>query len=144
MASQHIQNGCNGFWMPSSIHHLLECTPSCMFHIDQSWCTPYHHDLVSPTTLRSGAKGTGFLWWTDLTHDNQHTFKGSHPSSWQMEVVLLPQDRWCGRMVNTWARCLHFSFQTHPWILNIGKESYVDMAQHLVREEHKSKMHLLS
>jgi hypothetical protein len=59
-----------------------------------------------------------------------------------MEVVFLPQDQWCSHMVNVWARA-HFFFQTHPLILGTRKEFHVDVAQHLVREKHKSRMHLL-
>jgi hypothetical protein len=44
-------------------------------------------------------------------------------------------------MVNVWAMCLHFSSQTHPLILGIGKEFHVDMAQYMVKEECKSRMH---
>jgi hypothetical protein len=54
-----------------------------------------------------------------------------------MKVALLPQDYWCNCMVNVWAKCLHFSSQTHPFIFGTRMESLVDVAQHLVREEHK-------
>jgi len=60
-----------------------------------------------------------------------------------MEVVFLLQDQWCSHMLDFWARCSHFYFQTHPWILGTGKEFHVDVVQHLVREKHKSRMHLL-
>jgi hypothetical protein len=73
MASQHIQNGHNMFWTLFSIHCLLKCAPSCMFHVDQSWCTPWH-DWISPTTFKLGAKGIDSWWWVDLVHDNWHTF----------------------------------------------------------------------
>jgi hypothetical protein len=56
MASLHIQNGHNRFKTSFSIHHLLECAPTCMPHVNQSWCTPCH-DLASPTTVSSRAKG---------------------------------------------------------------------------------------
>jgi hypothetical protein len=82
MASQHIQNGQNMFSTLFSIHHLLKCTPSYMFHIDQFWCTPWH-DSINPTTLRSGTKGIDSQWWINSTHNNWHTFRGSHPSSWR-------------------------------------------------------------
>jgi hypothetical protein len=55
----------------------------------------------------------------------------------QMEVAFFAQDQWCNCMVIVWARCLHSSFQTHSWILNIGKEFHVNMVQHLVKDEHK-------
>jgi hypothetical protein len=85
-----------------------------------------------------------------------------------MEVVLFLQDQWCSHMVDVWARCLHSSSQTHPWIFCTKKEYHVwarclhsssqthpwifctkkeyhvDMAQHLVREECKSRIHILS
>jgi len=61
----------------------------------------------------------------------------------RIEIAFLPQDQWCSRMVDAWARCLQFSFQTHLWIFGTRKEFHVDLVQHLVREEHKSRMHLL-
>jgi hypothetical protein len=40
---------------------LFEYAPSCMLHINQSWCTPWH-DFIDPTILRLKAKGINFLW----------------------------------------------------------------------------------
>jgi len=77
MVSQHIQNGYNGFWTLHSIHRLLKCTPSCMRHINQYWCT-FWYDLTGPTTLRLGAKGIDSWWWINLVHDNWHTFIKNH------------------------------------------------------------------
>jgi hypothetical protein len=45
-------------------------------------------------------------------------------------------------MVDVWAMCLHFYSQTHPLITGIWKEFHVDVAQHLMKEERKSIMHI--
>ncbi len=57
----------------SSIHRLFKCASSYMFHVDQSWCIPWH-DLVGVTTLKLMAKGINSWWQVNLVHDNQHTF----------------------------------------------------------------------
>jgi hypothetical protein len=47
-------------------------------------------------------------------------------------------------MDNALIRCQHSFFQTRPWIPYTMKGSYDKVIQHLMWEEHRSRMHLLS
>jgi hypothetical protein len=96
--------------MSYSIHHLLECAPNYMSHIDQSWCTPWHDNQFNNLEIKD--KGYRFLWWANSTHGNCHTFKRSHPSFLQT---------WSRHQLKTWnvertffwgsRRCIHEDMQ---------------------------------
>jgi hypothetical protein len=62
----------------------------------------------------------------------------------QMEVAHLFWNQLCSHMIIVLARCQHIFFQAHLCTFGIEKGFQVDVTQHLVWEEHKSRTHFFS